>query len=53
MGNTGFKIELRFGICFVSVGSVDCPNMKVFSYMLENGKKHQLYVNLTFYLGHF
>lgn len=51
MGNTNFKAELRFDICLISVGSVACPNMIVFSDTSENRKKHQPYINLTFLRG--
>lgn len=52
MGNTDFKPELRFDMCLISIGSVDCPNVMVFLNMFENRKKHEPYINLTFYLGH-
>lgn len=47
MGNTGFKAELSFHICLISIGSVVCPNIMVFLDTSENGKKHQPYTNLT------
>lgn len=39
MGNTGFEAELRFDICLISIGSVDCPNIMV---VLDTWNMYQL-----------